>query len=409
MVYGYRSLDLMQIFDGARDWCDLVWLVDANDPSVPRVRPILRKFGVVVDALGESPERAANALAVHAPSGLATFYDTGMEHVAAIAEQLQVPFHSAHTARCLEDKLHQRTAFRAAGLAGPEFAGLPPHADREMLERIADSVGLPAVLKPRRASGSWHMFAVSSVTELCDLCARFASGEPEPMLLEGYLPDGPAMPGGFEADYVSVETIVHAGEMTHLAVTGRFPLAPPFRETGFFIPATVGPGDQSELLDLAGQALRALGVRSGPAHTEIKLTADGPRVLEVNGRVGGGVPDMLRLATGVEIVKLAMRAALGLTPEVDGLPATDGVAYRLFYQPPESAARLTSIDGLERLKQLPGVERLFLHRLPGTEIDARDGTRCYLFAVVGTAADYAGVLAVEEFMRTEIAAVYEHA
>jgi biotin carboxylase len=391
----------MQIYNGARDWCDLVWLVNADDPSVARIRPILRKFGAVVDALGDSPERAAEALAAHSPLGLATFYDTGMEHVAAIAEQLQVPFHSARTARCLEDKLHQRDAFRAAGLAGPRFAAVPHDADRETLERIAESIGFPAVLKPRRASGSWHTFTVSSVTELCDLCARLASGEPEAMLLEGYLPDGPAMPGGFEADYVSVETIVHAGAMTHLA--------PAFRETGFFIPATVARSREPQLLDLAGDALRALGVQSGPAHTEIKLTADGPRVLEVNGRVGGGVPDMLRLATGVEIVRLAMRTALGLTPDVDALPATNGIAYRFFYQPPENARRLTSIDGLERLKRLPGVESLFLHHLPGTELDARDGTRCYLFAVVGSAADYAGVLAVEEFMRTEIAAAYEYA
>lgn len=38
-----------------------------------------------------------------------------------------------------------------------------------------------------------------------------------------------------------------------------------------------------------------------------------------------------------------------------------------------------------------------------------DGATCYVFAVVGSAADNAGVLAVEEFMRTETAAAYEHA
>ena len=91
------------------------------------------------------------------------------------------------------------------------------------------------------------------------------------------------------------------------------------------------------------------------------------------------------------------------------MPAAHGVAYRFFYQPPETARRLISIDGLERLKALPGVESLFLHHPPGSEIDARDGTRSYLFAVVGSATDYAGVLAVEEFMRNEIAAVYDHA
>ena len=52
------------------------------------------------------------------------------------------------------------------------------------------------------------------------------------------------MPGGFEADYVSIETIIVAGRMTHLAITGRFPLAPPLRETGYFIPSTLGPEQQ---------------------------------------------------------------------------------------------------------------------------------------------------------------------
>lgn len=72
VVYGHRSLDLMQICEGARDWCDLIWLIDAADPSAARVRPILRKFGTVVDALGEDAETAAERLRVHAPDGLTT-------------------------------------------------------------------------------------------------------------------------------------------------------------------------------------------------------------------------------------------------------------------------------------------------------------------------------------------------
>jgi hypothetical protein len=79
------------------------------------------------------------------------------------------------------------------------------------------------VLKPRRASGSWHTVPVGGVDELCDLWDYLATQAPEVLLLEEYMPDGPPMPEGFEADYVSVETIVEAGRMTHLAITGRFP------------------------------------------------------------------------------------------------------------------------------------------------------------------------------------------
>jgi biotin carboxylase len=408
VVYGHRALDVMQIVEGARGWCDLVWLIDAEDPSAAAVRPILRKFGAVVDRLGDDPASAAEALRAHAPQGLATFYDTSMERVAEIAGALGLPFHSPQAGRNLEDKLFQREALRAAGLPTPAVVALLEGADREAAQRLGASMRYPAVLKPRRASGSWHTFPVSSASELGELWVQATAEGPEEMILEEYLPDGPAMPEGFEADYVSVETVLHTGEMTHLAITGRFPVAPPFRETGFFIPATLGPEQASAVLELAGATLRALGLHTGAAHTEIKLTAQGLRVIEVNGRIGGGVPEMLRLVTGLDIVKLTMRAALGLPLGVDRFPEPHGVAYRFFYQPPDSARRLVAIDGLDRLKALPGVESLFLHHTPGTVIDARHGTRTYLFAVVGSAADYAGVLAVEDFLRTGITVGYEN-
>jgi biotin carboxylase len=408
VVYGHRSLELTQIRGGARDWCDLVWLIDAGDPAAARARPLLRRYGEVVDALGAPPAAAADALRPHAPQGLATFYDTGMERVAEIARELELPFHSAATARRLEDKLAQREALRAAGLPTPAAVALPADADRATAERLGSAIAYPAVLKPRRESGSWHTFPIADVRALGDLWDELAPNR-LPMLLEEYLPDGPPLPGGFEADYVSVETVVAAGRMSHLAITGRFPPAPPFRETGFFIPATLSPEQEVEVLALAGATLRALGVEVGAAHTEIKLTPDGPRVIEVNGRVGGGVPNMLALTTGLDIVELSMRAALGLDDELPReLPRARGVGYRFFYQPPASARRVTELDGIDRLRRHPGVESVQLHLPPGSEIDARHGTRTYLFAVVGAAPDYAGMLAVHEFLQREIGARYDH-
>jgi biotin carboxylase len=409
VVYGHRSLDLMQICEGARDWCDIVWLVDGADPSVSAVGPMLRKFGVVVDALAHPPREAAAALRAYRPDGLATFYDTGMEQVAAIAGELGVSFHSRSTALCLEDKVAQRDALRSAGLPTPRVLALPDDADRQTVERLGASIGYPAVLKPRRASGSWHTYPVADVRALTELWEKLVAADAGALMVEEYLPDGPPMPGGFEADYVSVETIAVAGRLTHLALTGRFPLAPPFRETGFFIPATVTAGQQAEILALAAKALHALGVRTGPAHTEIKLTPEGPRVIEVNGRIGGGVPEMLRLATGMDMMKLTMQVAAGLKLKMPDLPATAGVAYRFFFQPPASARRLIALDGLDRVKRLPGVESVILHHGPGTKLEPGHGTRTYLFAVVGSASDHAGVVAIEKHLRTEITAEYEHA
>ena len=131
------------------------------------------------------------------------------------------------------------------------------------------------------------------------------------MVLEEYIADtAPCLGEGF-ANYLSVESVVSAGVVEHFAVTGRFPLAPPFRETGFFIPADLTPTQRAAALDVASAAVRAVGVETGCLHTEIKFTPDGPRVIEVNGRLGGGVPLILEMATGASAPRLAMEVALG--------------------------------------------------------------------------------------------------
>ena len=69
--------------------------------------------------------------------------------------------------------------------------------------------------------------------------------------------------------------------------------------------------------------------------------------------------------------------------------------------------RLVSIGGLDLLKRQPGVESVYLHHPPGSDLDASDGTRNYLFAIVGSASDYDGMLAIDRFLRDEITVVYE--
>ena len=154
-------------------------------------------FGAVVDALGDVARTAAEAAArLTLPVGLATFYDTGMERVAAVAARARPALSLRGPARRLEDKLHQREALRAAGLPTPRTVALPAGADRATrgAGRRVDRA-IPAVLKPRRASGSWHTFPVAGVDALGRALGRARRPRtPKSRLLEEYLPDGPPMP-----------------------------------------------------------------------------------------------------------------------------------------------------------------------------------------------------------------------
>jgi biotin carboxylase len=409
IVYGNRSLDAMRLREAARGLCEPIWLVDSDDETAAAVVPLLKRSGPVVEALGRPPAAAADAVRAHTPDGLATFYDTGMEHVAEIAAELGLPFNAPHTARCLEDKYHQRETLRAAGLPTPAVIALPAGTDEATVRALVADADYPAVLKPRRASGSWHTFRVDDAVELLSLLRELAPEPTEERVLEGYLSDGPPMPGGFEADYVSVETLASSGELTHVAITGRLPLVYPLRETGFFVPSTLDAEASREAQMVATSALQALDFRWGCAHTELKLTADGPRLLEINGRIGGGLPEMMKLTSEVDLIRQVMRIALRMGPDVAAMPPTKGVAYRFFYQPPASARRLISIEGIDKVGRLPGIESVVVHHNPGAELDAAHGTRTYLFAVVGHCADHAGVAAMHERIEREIDAVYEHA
>ncbi|MGH9083643.1 MAG: ATP-grasp domain-containing protein, partial [Acidimicrobiales bacterium] len=255
-----------------------------------------------------------------------------------------------------------------------------------------------------------HTFVLRDPAELVGTI-RWLDGEPdgaEPMVIEEYLPSRPGAERCRFADYVSVETLAVGGRLHHVAVTGRLHQAPSLRETGYFIPSDLGAGEQAAVVSVATHALDALGVRDGCAHTEVKLTPDGPRVIEVNGRLGGGVADMLAMAAGVDLLALCLRAALGEPVNVASPAPCARVGFRLFLQPPPSARRVLAIDGLDALATLPGVATVAVHLAPGDPVDPRQGTRAFVLAVVGTAGSPEEVAAVDRRMYEVAGVTYEH-
>jgi biotin carboxylase len=397
-VYHPRSFATMAISRAAEGVCDLIWVIDRERGETAMMERLLRRIGEVVDVTGLSPRAAADRVAAARPDGILALHDSLLPWTADVAEHLGLPFHSPATARRLSDKRAQREALAAAGIAVPRCLPVPPAGDRVALQALLGAATFPAVLKPRVSDSSRNTLLVRDRRELraaLDDVARHAPADRGALQLEEYLRDRPGAPTGDAfAEYVSVESVVLGGAVTHLAVTGRFPLAPPFRETGLFIPAALPDDERAAVLDLAADAAVALGARRGVLHTEIKLTPDGPRVIEVNGRIGGDVPEMLRAAAGLELMPIALCAALGTQEAVAPLPRTRGVAFTLLRQLAQEHDRLAAVDGLDGLRALPGVHQVTLNRGPGSGVDWRAGTDEAIFTVHGLAADHDALLEI---------------
>jgi biotin carboxylase len=396
----------MQVTEAAASICDLLWLIDGSIAEMAEMRDLLNRFGPVIDISGLGVDEILGELAPpNRPDGIVTYLDANMAIFSEVAEALDLPFHSLETAVALTDKLRQREVLGDAGLRMPKCLVIRPGQSGRELASMTAATGWPAVLKPRSAQGSRYTFLVNDGAHLDELLSSLGPTRPD-MVLEEYIADDPSRDAAPYASYVSVESVVSAGVISHLALTGRFPLAENFRETGFFIPAALDDADEQAALTLASAAIDALGVRSGCLHTEIKFTAEGPRIIEVNGRIGGGVPEMLERAAGLRILELTLRLALGDDVQIDGPVSTERVGYRFFLQPPAVSATVASITGVDAVSDYPGVDSITVHQRPGAVLDWKDGSRNHIMAVVGSAADYAELQAVDRLMREEITVTY---
>lgn len=406
--HGYRSIPPLQLAAAATDVCDLVWLVRGSDPELNSVGRLLARLGPVVDVDRLDPDAMADAIAPHHPQGVVAFRDEDLVPMAGLAERCGLDFHTPAAAQRLADKVDQRRALQTGGLPVPSWWELPSRRARGVVATVAAEVTYPAVVKPRQGSGSWHTFPVKSAAELVAVLAGLGDSDDEAMIVEEYLPSAAGAEQERFADYVSVETLGTTTGLRHVAVTGRLHPVAPFRETGFFVPSDLGPDQTDAVLQTATDALDALGVRSGCVHTEIKLTPDGPRVIEVNGRLGGGIRDMVLVAADTDLLALCLRSALGQPIQLNGPVRCHRIGYRLFYQPPVSARRVIAIGGLGAIGLLPGVDEVSLHLSPGDPVDAAQGSRSFVFSVVGAAGDTAGVAEVNRRMYDLADVTYEH-
>lgn len=307
---------------------DLTWIYNPDDLyDHDRDVGAMRRNGSTVIAATSDEEMLDAAVAAHAASpvqAVVTMSEGLLPVAARIADKLGLRFNSLACVQRLTDKAAQRDALHDGGVPTPRYVVVEDGTD---LADVAAGVGFPAVLKPVRGGGSMLTFRVRDLDELRQAWATaksaFASQTDRGtallhqsgslrMLAESMLTGGgdwfkdPRL-----GDYISVDTAAYDGAYNHLITMDKLPVAVPFRETGCIAPSTLRPDQVASVHRMTEAALTALGVTQGVCHTELKLTADGPRIIEVNGRPGGITVGMLDHMSDYDLIWQLARQALG--------------------------------------------------------------------------------------------------
>ncbi|MGZ8687352.1 MAG: ATP-grasp domain-containing protein [Gaiellaceae bacterium] len=244
--------------------------------------------------------------------------DRAVPVVAAVTERLGLPSIGTEVAHRMRNKIVMRRSLGEEGVPQPPFAAV-----RSLTEgrRALRSVPLPAVLKPADSGGQRGVFRIDTSDDLdAHLHAALSESVAGECILEGYV-EGTDMNG-----------IVVARDGTAAVVTLSDRLRP--AGIGFGVgwihvyPASAF-ADQLALSErVAARAVEVLGLRDGIAFPQLIAHPDGSvAVVEVAARIPGGqMADLVWHATGVDLVEVALRLALGE-------PVPDEVALPRFSQP----------------------------------------------------------------------------
>ena len=242
-------------------------------------------------------------------------------------------------------KSRQRERFDAAGIPQPRW---------RLVSRPEDGLAVPCVVKAPDRQGQRGLSVVRDERELPAAIEAALEVSRNGSALVEELVEGPE---------VTVNAFSIEGRFHPLTVTDRLTAEPPAFGVAL---AHVWPSeaDVDGAAEVARRAVEALGIGDGPTYTQVRFGPDGPRIMEVAARLGGGHDaELCEAALGVDLNALALAAALGEAVEPPAPAARVGGACTAFLVPPPG--ELLALDGEDEARRAEGVVFVRVYRRPG--------------------------------------------
>ena len=303
--------------------------------------------------------------------------DMPMRTVAAVAKECGLVGISDDTALKATNKAFMREALAAQNVPVPKF--FRARNRNEFLDSVK-GFSAPFIIKPADNSGSRGICLIKDIENKEEVSSAYEyalqfsrSGD---VVLEEYM-------SGAE---VSVETMAVNGEIHVIRITDKITTGfPRFVEMGHTQPGRLNEEIKAEIAEVAKAANKAVGIENGPSHTEIIVTDEGAKIVEIGARLGGDciTTDLVPLSTGVDMVECCIRIALGERPDIRK-KFDKGSAIRYF---PQHAGKVLSISGLNEAAEMPGVKRIQIVHGVGENITDIDSSGARMGFVIAQGED----------------------
>ena len=285
---------------------------------------------------------AVKAARKHNIDGVMTLAtDMPMRTVSAIAKDLNLTGISEDAAIKATDKSVMRECLELAGVPVPHFYRIESKED--YLLRV-NEFNKPFIVKPADSSGSRGIYLVRDISDFEDISTAYdytvGFSKNKIVVIEEYM-SGPE---------VSVEAITVNGQTEVIQITDKITTGPPhFVELGHTQPSRLNRQTTEKIKDIAKKAISAIGIIDGPSHTEIIVTEEGPKIVEIGARLGGDfiTTHLTTISTGVDMVECCIKIALGEKADLKE-KHRKGSAIRYFAQHKGTVEAITGLSDAEK-------------------------------------------------------------
>lgn len=356
-----------------------IMILGASDLQVPAIKEA-KKMGLEViavdmdeNAIGfkysdvnlvvsstdtEKVLKAAEKYSVDGIIAVAT--DKPVKTVATVCEKLGLTGVSKFTADATTNKYLMRKQLYKNNIEVPQFFKASTINEFFSIVNIFKDINKKCIIKPVDNSGSRGVQLIESYDEqklinYYDYCVNNSFSND--IIVEEFM-EGPE---------VSVETFTIDGKCEVIQITDKLTSGSPnFIELGHSQPSVLSEEIKELIKNLTIRANKALGIHQGPSHTEVIVTKDGPKIVEIGARLGGDniTSHLVPLSTGINLTKACIQLAVGEKPffkkstnkasAISYIKCGDGI--------------IKNIEGIEDAKNICGVQQVKILKNVGDKV-----------------------------------------
>lgn len=316
------------------------------------------------------------AAQTHKIQGIMTLAsDTPMVSVARVAEIMGLKSIGSKCALNATNKALMRDCLRKNKVAVPTYYKVADIA--ECIEAVSFIRGY-CMVKPVDNSGSRGVSLLKDVDNMAAIYAAYEYSSKNSrcgnIIVEEFMQGSEV-----SVETMSVDGVCYVIQITDKVTTG----APYFVEMGHSQPSILPVITQEKISQLAIEAVNAIGILDGPAHVEIIVTTNGPKIVELGARLGGDsiTTHLVPLSTGINMVELAIKSALGEPIHIE-LKHHKGAAIKFF---DGQLGTIGSVNGYDACLRINGVRQVCLTKNIGDTIGTIQSSNDRAGYVIATA------------------------